>query len=434
MTPAKAQCASEFVRAAAPVASVQSLQGVRRRMRRWNRWLNERHPYADVVHALDSQEDIDAARLGEYIACSAPLHLTDGWNYLSRAFDAASRGDRYSAYHLAYYAELRAAIALLATEGIGVFNRHHIALDQKFVATAYVGSTHQATWRILSAWSREEGRAARLLSAISLESRSLSEWLGEVGVTDPAAQVVASDWLAAWSLDLRILSSDPARRNEVSYRPTRIRAPASPPVDPQLELVAPLFNSWTALEPSTTDRAGAALDSSLLRQAIALAVDRGLCTYPSVERAVQSLQDSMSDQLYRAVDEENHSATAIFRQAATSGEPARSATPILARGLLMLRLASASTASLLDAAQVSKSDINFWWEALGSDFGLWTRPDEVDRLSDLWADVADAMDEAEERVSGLADGGSVHAVSSILSRNVSLTQFTRAPMWLLGLD
>ena len=79
------------------------------------------HPYnQDVLAALQpslQQGNVDGPKIGEYIASSAPLHLADGWNYLSRAFDAACRGDRGAAYHLSYYAELRAAMSLLATEG-----------------------------------------------------------------------------------------------------------------------------------------------------------------------------------------------------------------------------------------------------------------------------------------------------------------------------
>ncbi len=432
MIPAIASCESDFIRAASPIAVENSLRSVGRRIRRWKRWLNIAHPYSDVIDALES-ESIDAAKLGEYIACSVPLHLADGWNYLSRAFDAASRGDRYSAYHLAYYAELRAAMSLLASEGVGVFRNRHIALNRHFQAKQFGMNTHRATWRFLSAWSREPGRAVSLLDAISVESKTLSQWLEAVGVTDPARQVVAAEWLRAWSIDLETLSEDPARRNEMSYRPARIRAPAPPPVDPLLELAEPLFHSWTALEPSA-DRASVALDLSLLRQAFILVVEKGLCTYSTLGATINSLKDQTSDTMYRALHNESPSATAIFGEAKVTDVRGRAATPILARSLLMLRLASARAASLLTAAEVSKANLEFWWSALGTDLGLWESAADIETLSDLWIEVAEARDAAGARISSAPGSGSVHTVSGILSREVSLTQFSRAPMWLLGLD
>ena len=105
----------------------------------------------------------------------------------------------------------------------------------------------------------------------------------------------------------------------------------------------------------------------------------------------------------------------------------------MARALLMLRLASARASVLLAAAGVSKSDLKFWWLPLGTDLGLWYDLDEEDFV-DLWTDVADAKESAEDRISDLPEGSSVRAVSVVLSGDVTLTQFSRAPLWLLGLD
>ena len=176
------------------------------------------------------------------------------------------------------------------------------------------------------------------------------------------------------------------------------------------------------------------LDASLLRQALRLVVERGLSTHKTLEDAVESLRGDMSNALYLAVSSDVASAAAIFASARAQDAPGRAATPILARGLLMLRLASASVAGLLSAAAVTKRDLAFWWESFGSDLGLWASPTEIEMFSDLWVDVADAIDEAETDVFAMGDGASVHAVSGILSRELPLTQFSRAPMWLLGLD
>ena len=433
MIPVKVTDTKQFVHAASPIGIEYQLRTVATRMRRWKRWLNSGHKYnSDVVGTL-KKRDIDAPKLGEYIACSAPLHLADGWNYLSRAFDAASRGDRSTAFHLAYYAELRAAMSLLAAEGIGIFNQRHIALDANLQPMEFKGSTHAVTWSMLSSWSNETGKAAKLLEAITIESKSLSKWLEAVGAVDAAQQLVASKWLRAWSVDLQIFAADQDRRNEMSYRPTRIRVPAPQPVNPLLELVAPIFDSWSELEPIVSGTC-AALDLSLLRQALLLVVKEGVCHYSSFGKALRSLEGAMPSHIFQALKSKKTSAVTIFRNAEISNIRGRTATPILARGLLMLRLASASTASLLASAEVSKSDLEFWWSPLGKDLGLWDAAADIESFSDLWSDVAEAKDKADARLSAIQGEESVQAVAGILAQDLSLTQFSRAPMWLLGLD
>ena len=432
MALSKTRTPKVLVRAASPNAIESRLRVVADRMRRRRNWLNYRHPYnGNIVRRLT--HDIDGPRLGEYIACSAPIHLSDGWNYLSRAFDAACRGDRSSAYHLAYYGELRAAISLLATEGVGIFNRHHIALDDALEPTEYVNTTHKATWNALSAWAREPGRAARLLESITVESKTLSQWLVEIGVGEPARALVAAKWLSAWSIDLKTMSADPRRRNEMSYRPSRIRPQRPEPVKPLSEMAAPIFACWEELNPKFGS-ANAVLDISLLRQAIELVVQEGICHYRTFNKAVTFLRRDMGDLTHQELRTGRKTAISLFREADIGNVQGKAVTPILARSLLLLRLASASTASLFAAAGISKADLEFWWSPLGSDLGLWDDPADIESFSDLWTDVDDAKEEAHSRLSVLSSEPSVKTVATILAQNASLTQFSRAPMWLLGLD
>ena len=400
-------------------------------MRQWDRWLNRDHPYnRDVIAALKTK-DVNGPKLGEYIAASAPLHLGDGWNYLASGFASAARGNRTSAIHLAYYAELRAAMSLLATEGVGIFNRRHIALNDLCVPMDYQAGTHRATWEIFSAWSSRRGRPENLLDTITVESRTLTEWLNEIRVT---RFPIVKEWLKSWSLDLETLTDDSSRRNEISYRPTRIRVPFSPPVSAGEELVAPLFNTWSALEPSAGSPPGAAVDSSLLREAIEYAVKRGLCPHRSLDDAVDSVRGLASASLTIALKIGDANTIAIFDEAGRKERRPSTAAPMLARAFLLLRLASASTASMLREAEVTKADLEFWWGAYATDIGLWSDAPNVDSFSELWGDVSDALDDAEDRVSALPSRMSVHRVSEILLANPPLTQFSRAPLWLLGLE
>src|SRR5262245_42087950 len=66
---------------------------------------------------------VDDSALVAYVAASGPCHVIDGWSFIGRAIDSMLRGDTYGAIHLGYYAELRAAMALLACEGVGIFSQ-----------------------------------------------------------------------------------------------------------------------------------------------------------------------------------------------------------------------------------------------------------------------------------------------------------------------
>ena len=434
--------ASALVRRASPLAIERRLRVVAGHVRNWNSWLSTRHPYGnDISRTLRRGGPVDGPKIGEYIACSALLHLVDGWNYLSRAFDAICRGDHRSAYHLAYYAELRGAISLLATEGIGIFNFRHIVVNEDMDTAEFRRSgrnsrrygTHQATWRLLSAWSREAGKAERLLQSITVESRSISDWLAVVGVQEPSRRFVAKMWLRAWSVDLRTMSADPRRRNNMSYRPSRLRKEDFEPLDPRPDMMDPVLACWAELNPSF-GWSRAALDISLLRRALDLVVREGVCAFDTFEEVLEALRDEVTDDTYQALLTERSSATAIFDAAEVSSVYEKGATSILARSLLILRLASATSAVLVDGADLSKKDLEFWWSPLGSDWGLWETPDDYESFSDLWEDVNDAIGTVDHLAYAVQGRGSVHGYSRILSRDVALTQFSRAPFWLLGLD
>ena len=121
--------AARYVSRASHQTIVTTLSNLRGRLRRYDRWLTQSHPYLDVLRAIRPPQPIDDKAIAEYVAASAPLHASDGWHYLARAFGAISHGDRNTAIHLAYYAELRAAMAILASEGIGVLNYVHVVVD-----------------------------------------------------------------------------------------------------------------------------------------------------------------------------------------------------------------------------------------------------------------------------------------------------------------
>src|SRR5687767_14472213 len=121
MTYQLSKTAKGRLRKASPVAIERYFQqhtGVARS----SKWINKGNRYR--VNCTDQYETdikahppaVDHPHLTSYIAASGPCHLIDGWSFLGRSIDAALRSDSYTAIHLGYYAELRAAMAILACE------------------------------------------------------------------------------------------------------------------------------------------------------------------------------------------------------------------------------------------------------------------------------------------------------------------------------
>src|SRR5882762_907600 len=107
----------------------------------------------------------DAAQkdeLARYLALSTASHVLDGWRYLSQAAVSFLSGSRTQAIHLAYYAELRAALAILAFSGIGIMKRKHFALTRAMDVIWFQGATHETTWRTIGYWSREPGHGVEV--------------------------------------------------------------------------------------------------------------------------------------------------------------------------------------------------------------------------------------------------------------------------------
>jgi hypothetical protein len=70
-----------------------------------------------------------APQIIRVLAASAPNHCMDGWSYVSRSLSSLLAGDPHAARHLAYYAQLRAALSLLANLGVGVVDGINFAVD-----------------------------------------------------------------------------------------------------------------------------------------------------------------------------------------------------------------------------------------------------------------------------------------------------------------
>ena len=121
-------------------------------------WLSDENLYhnnviQEIKQSKNSGNTLKHSHLSEYIAASTIIHCFDGWSYLGRALDAEMAGDPDTARHLGYYAELRAAMSLLASEGVGVFHNIHIIVTERECILFPGKSTHEFVWEALRTWA-----------------------------------------------------------------------------------------------------------------------------------------------------------------------------------------------------------------------------------------------------------------------------------------
>ena len=426
--------AKEMLAAASSESIVITLRKMRRRFRRWDRWLTAKHPYLDVVDALGWEPStIDGVMLAEYLAASIPLHVVDGWVFLARAFDSIKSGDRNTAMHLAYYAELRAAMSLLASEGVGVFNMCHVAIDQNYETKIWNRKgTHVVTWNLLKAWANDRSRVQTLLNAVKVELRTIDEWIGETVPTQTVKHLVAKDWLESWSVDIGAFEADREYRNHASYRPSTISPKSMVALNTATEIIDPLLKTWGALEPSS-DSGGAAIDQVLLFRALTLAHNQSSLNqknwFAFVDRLDNVASESLQTYLKNSINQKNDVLT--WADNSKYPPPAQS---VLARATLLLRIANGVCARHLADAGVAKQDLQFWWTGYGKNGGLWPDGDELDSFADLWTEVYYALDDIEDELDSDSPLGTTYDLSQVLGPKLVLTQFSRVPLWLLGED
>ncbi len=236
-----------------------------------SRWLGSTNHYCkDTLAKIKSDASARRIRcplhLAQYISASCLLHCSDGWSYLGKALLSILRGDPHRAVHLAYYAELRAAVSLLATEGIGIFNNRHFVIDaSRSVVRMHGGNspTHQFTWNCLDYWASLPSSGTLFASVIKPYGRTLDDWLYPLGGGNAIAPK-AREWFRQWGMDLKKLPEDRDARNESSYQPDGI--PDAWRVD-AAKVLRFACDLWWALEPSAESRFDL-IDRHILRIAL----------------------------------------------------------------------------------------------------------------------------------------------------------------------
>ena len=375
------------------------------------RWLDRRNPYrtnaAASIRNHVKQGRLIRPKVLEYLAVSTILHCFDGWSYLGRALQAEMSCDPDASRHLGYYAELRAAMAVLASEGIGVFDRHHVVVDAggSCHGIANGGTTHAFTWDALETWADTKAGDV-LLRVINVYGIALAEWLDQFRST--GVHAIASDWLRSWGLDLCRMTQDRDARNTASYRPTALESSGPRSI---VDVMQSVTEMWRLFEPSGT-APFRDLDRHLLRRSLE-AVFRLAHPYSRspkqarlqyrvrIERMLNALNlsDVARDRLRVFLDPLDPTSHVTLPSDAAGNDPPRSIShskQVLARAALLLRVATGCARDLLDSTgEDLRRLIGFWCSDASVRRTMWREQSVPASFVGLWDDADGSLETIE---------------------------------------
>lgn len=372
------------------------------------RWLGVRNVYrSDPITRIKAASDTRDPRrhwplqLADYVAASAPLHLWDGWNYLGLAFHSYIRGSADTSTHLAYYAELRAAMALLSSQGIGVFGDQHYVVEKNgAVSCLSQRGTHQATWLYLKYWAQQREASSLLGQILRMQSRPVTEWLLELRGAG-AWQPLGSELLIEMGLDLKRMTDDRIARNEASYRPTGFatRRPSNPQTDANY-----MVEMIRLLEPGGSRSSFEVLDQFMFRRIVERAVAaRGhraplggavtsmvaaLVEHPARQRAIERFLARKSQPLDPP----------LVREALSKHDRHHANFPlqVMGRAMLLLRVATGAVRGVLGLSSLSVDSLRFWWQEAGRMQGFWDTSASQINGFELWEEIDEALDSIDD--------------------------------------
>ncbi len=360
-----------------------------------NDWLLKNNRYRkNTTKRLkkDFNASIRQKHLRTYIGISSIIHCYDGWQYLGRAVSSAIHFDFTTARHLAYYAELRAAISILSSNGIAVFRDRHIILG-KAKLYKYTGQqTHPMTWKALNYFANQRKTASSLLKVISPNQHSLYEWLGALGI-NTYRETVGKDWLEAWGLDIKRFSLDHDARNYLSYRPSQINEKNSIDLKNLLGLINGIWESsefptfknidvqllkWSLVKGFKLKTSHSAIDNlNEYQKEIRILLQSLAPAGYSYEYWFNYLTDLTDDSF-------------LIKEACGTANLFESNHYIqmICRAFLLLRVASGYTKQNLERAGITGEELKFWWLPLIMHLGYTNSEIELSELNDvLFTDI-----------------------------------------------
>ena len=381
---------SDWMRQGHPAGSGQLLNANGQNLRNY-RLLSTRYPNQDLVDLL---------------AATGPTHCMDGWTYLGRAMECVLSGNLHPARHLAYYAQLRAALSILANCGIGVFNTINfvvgsnggiLRLDNVKAGKPGMG-THLAVWRAIEGWAHDSSFANEFLDSIRVGGVTLNDCVQSIWPS-ASPNVLVADVVRSWGLDLRQGAADQEHRNVSSYVVHDLnRLPDA--ITDRLNLVNQI---WECLEPSSGNGYDA-LDRFLLRKFLHTVhyqihgdrkYERGNISrrYGELDPRVQSF--ASLDFLTGKTERQDAD---VMKRAATGA--GGKVDGMICRAVLLLRAAVGFTQGAFLAAGLGtmESKVRPWLEVTGEDKGFWPSQQPPAQMGELWDVVSNAVDDLNQIV------------------------------------
>lgn len=322
------------------------------------------------------------------LAAEQLVHLIEGWRYAAAATGAVLSHSNGQALHLAYYAELRAAMSLFAWSGIRVKRQEFYYLDNKGQKQAVAHQkTHDAVWGLWNHWV-QRGDAKRLFNdqIKLLPSVTLGEVMSSV------QYVNASATLASWGMDLWDPSLDHFARNDVSYEAVLAGKSLALMQRQDAQLILDLWKLFLS------DGASLTFDAALVNYIVADAVPKLVAqsqaaTKPTFEEQLKDVAISISAttgvseiEILRRLDHKAYPS----RPFALAAAPTAHVGNVLCRGFFLLRMAMMAAKMSINTAP--KTAAKKWMENWLYHAGIWSPSSSV-ALFDLEEDYRNAVDE-----------------------------------------
>ena len=369
-------------------------------------WLAPGHPATTgelqmgwaQVWATPPRQVIDA------IAMSVPTHCVDGWTFAARATSALLSGDPHACRHMAYYAQLRASMCILANLGVGLFNGINLVADAngQIVRIDPTNNnnnnrglgTHKIVWAALEAWGQEPTLAQAFLDLLRFKHVPLRDilhaiWPGFMAVT------TVGQLIAAWGIDLQRGVEDHKYRNNSSYAPHALN-PIPMRTATNLGYVD---RAWRLFEPSGGSGYDN-LDRHLIRKILHAQHEMSdpgvLPGEGSIDRFYGNLPAAIRLFCPKSFVLSSPATPEILKMAVVRATPAKP-LHMLSRALLLLRMATAFThSSLVDAGvDVSSGELSTWLDQIAVARGFCAVGDTIGDGSGLWDDLSVAIDDLE---------------------------------------
>ena len=449
-----------YIRKCSRSAVIEGVKSIKRLHIKSNKLLPYNNPLIKkALSAVDRHTDIRKSytiapsQVNQFLAASSLSHLLDGWAYLSSSFTALLNGDESTAIHLGYYAELRSAMSILSTEGVGVFSKKHIGafsptynaeyptnyFKNNNLAGKYVINslpTHTFVWDAMQKWSDSSNKPGddilKIFTVRGLNFYELIEYFHPLTASSSLLTLqTVKDWLKVWCFDIKNYRHDRDRRNEASYRPQRIQN-FNVITDFKL-IINELGAFWNVISPTQQNKFDL-LDKYLLRQ-LFNSLHSKIAPQESLEELTTNafMQHGIQDQIlldflsYKAPYQNEH---VIFTYASLKSA---SALAVMARATLLLRISIGMVSQLYSSGGLGKSELDFIWNKYGLDNGFWSSATPIQDHIDLWFNLDSMFTDLKDDVN---DNTKPNDIFSIRERNPTeimyFSQINRACLW--GLD